>query len=271
MKQAEAGRLVIHMGVQKTGSTAFHHFVRNNRAALDPFLHILTPAKATPARALGRMAGLCSLHAAKEPEFAAVAREVRDSLTGAGKTCLISHENLPGAMPGRDGVVALYPQIEHLLEILDREFEPFEPEYVIYTRSMAAWKRSVHNQAVKSDRYKGTLEDFLHETADGGTWGALQARVEAAVGKDRCQFFALEDEADRTRPGSQLLRFAGVPEDVIARLIPVEGVRNQSLTAGALEFLRLANELELPQDARRPLSELVQKNQGLFVTAPEVQ
>jgi hypothetical protein len=271
MKQAEPGRLVIHMGVQKTGSTAFHHFAGRNRAALEPYLHILTPAKATPARALGRMAGLCSLHAAKEPEFAAVARELRDSLLNLGKTCLISHENLPGAMPGRDGVVTLYPQIEHLLEVLDREFEPFEPEYVIYTRSMTGWKRSVHNQAVKSDRYAGTIEDFQRETADCGTWASLQARVEGAVGKDRCRFFALEDETDRSRPGTQLLRYAGVPEAVIAGLDPIEGARNQSLTAGALEFLRLANALDLPQEARRPLSELVQRNQGLFATAPEVQ
>lgn len=264
MKQAEPGRLVIHMGVQKTGSTAFHHFAGKNRAALDPYLHILTPAKGTPARALGRLAGLCSLDAGHEAEFAAAARALRDEIAGLGKTCLISHENLPGAMLGRGGVVTLYPQIGALLAILDREFAPFRPEYVFYRREMPAWKVSVHNQAVKSDRYKKPLEHFLQETADCGTWEDLQARVEAAVGADRCTFFALEAEQDRSRPGAQLLQLAGVPGQVIAGLEPVAGNRNQSLNAGALEFLRRVNELDLPRDARRPVAQLVQSSQALF-------
>jgi hypothetical protein len=264
------GRLVIHMGVQKTGSTAFHHFVNQNREVLDPYLQVLTPAKASPTRAAGRMAGLFSLDPTLEPDFTSALRDLQEYVLNKPGNYLISHENLPGAMLGRDGVVTLYPQLEKLLAILDREFAPLQPSYVFYTRSMARWKKSVHNQAVKSDRYKATLETFLQETANCGSWDALKSRVEGAVGAARCAFFALEDEADAERPGRQLLRHCGVPQAVIETMEPVRGARNPSLSAGALEFLRLVNELDLPRSARRPVAQLVRENPALFASPTEV-
>jgi len=265
MDRTPPGRLIIHCGVQKTASTALHHFVQRNRAQLAPHVEILTPVKGSLTRDLGRLCAQYSLNDTHEPALVAKIEELRDELLAQGGTCVISHENIPGAMPGRGGVVTLYPRIERILELFETHFAPFRPEYVFYTREMPAWKVSVHNQAVKSDGYPGRLESFLAETAECGGWDELQQRVERVIGADRVQFLALEDEPDRSRPGQQLLRLAGVPEDVMSGLVPLTGAHNESLNAGALEFLRLVNGLDLPRPSRRALAELVRKSQELFM------
>lgn len=259
------GRLIIHCGVQKTASTALHHFVQRNRARLAPHVTFLTPVKGSLTRDLGRLCAQFSLGEVPEAALAAKIAELRDSLPRDGRTCVISHENIPGAMPGRGGVVTLYPQMERILALFEEHFAPYRPDYVVYTRDMAAWKASVHNQAVKSDGYAKRLESFLAETADCGDWAALQQRVTRQIGADRVRFLALEDEADRSRPGQQLLRLAGVPTEVLADLEPLKGAPNESLNAGALEFLRLMNGLDLPRASRRVLAQLVRTSQELFM------
>ena len=266
MKSGRPGRLIIHCGVQKTASTAFHHFLGRNREVLAGYLDFRTPAKGSPTRALGRVSALYSLDDSHEVALIARLTGIRDEILGGDRTCLISHENIPGAMLGRDGVVTLYPAIDRILRLFDAQFAPLEPEYVFYTREMTRWKRSVHNQAVRTDGYTATYEQFLRDTQNCGDWSGLQKRVEAAVGPDRCHFFAIEDEPDRGRPGQQLLRLCGIPEEVLQRLEPVQGNRNPSLNAGALEFLRQVNDLDLTDRPRGAIADLVLRNQKLFVT-----
>lgn len=259
-------RLIIHCGVQKTGSTAFHHFVSRNHAALSDHLDIRTPKAGSLTRNLGRLCALFSLKDRHRDDLLAVIRQLRDELMQGEKPCLLSHENIPGAMMGRGGVVSLYPQIGPILSLLDAQFAPLVPEYVFYTRQMDAWKPSVHNQAVKSDKYPRTRDAFLDETRDCGTWDDLQARICRTIDPARVHFLALEDEPDPSRPGRQLLQLAGVPDAVLDRLDPVQGRRNESLNSGALEFMRQLNTLDLPRDARRMVAQLIRNSQTLFVS-----
>ncbi len=196
--------------------------------------------------------------------LAGLARSLRDDLPTGDTPVILSHENLPGAMLGKAGVITLYPQLERIVAILERALAPLTPEYVFYTRDMPVWKHSVYNQAVRSDRYAATRAEFLTETADCGDWAGLQARMTRAVDADRVHFFRLEDEPDPTRPGRQLLALAGVPDTVLASLSPLDGLRNQSLNAGALEFLRLVNGLGLKRPDRSRVAGLIGDNQHLF-------
>lgn len=257
-------RIVIHCGVQKTGSTAFHHFVQKNRDALSPCVDLHTPVKGSLMRDLGRTAARFSLDDAPEAEFTALIDRMRATLAKTDKTALLSHENLPGAMLGRGGVVTLYPRLERIIDLLDRHLAPFEPHYVFCTREMSRWKASVYNQAVRSDGYDRPWDAFLSETADCGTWDSLQDRLVAAVGPERVTVLRIEDEADRDRPGLRLLRLCGVPETVLTTLQPVAGRRNESLNSGALEFMRRLNALKLPRAERRKVAKLIQESETLF-------
>jgi hypothetical protein len=265
-----ARAVTLHIGVQKTASTALHHLLRRNADALAAQLVVRMPVQGTPAQRMGRAAVDFSLDPSPEREAHLVAQieALRDEITAGELPALISHENLPGAMLGNPGVTTLYPMLERLVALYERYLAPLVPRYAFYTRDMAAWKRSVHNQAVKTDGYSGTFDDFTAETADCGTWDSLASRLRSAVGDDRVAVFALEDEPDPKRPGQQLLRFAGLSEAQIAALSPLAWQPNQSLNPGALEFMRQANAANLGPQARNKVMQIVIDNQALF--APDV-
>ena len=266
--------LTLHLGVQKTASTAVHHFLHLNAAQLQGKFTVRTPAPNTPARAAARAAIDFSLtpDTAHREKLAARIGELRDELLATGPApILVSHENLPGAMPGNGGEVKLYPQIGTILGLLAEHLAPFAPRFVFYTREMRAWKSSVYNQAVKTDGYAGTRAAFDAETAACGTWDEMRARAEAAVGADRVAFFRLEDETDPMRPGQQLLAQTGLSAQEIAALTPLSGRPNESLNPGALEFMRQINRVGLAPKPRMKVMQLVTQHQALFASGDEIR
>ncbi|SMP29359.1 hypothetical protein [Shimia sagamensis] len=262
-------RVIVHIGAQKTGSTSLHRFLSRNLDALAARLDIRVPSKGSLTRELGRTCTLFSMRPAKhETDLVALLQQVRAELEGDDRVCIISHENICGAMMGRSDVREAFPRLSEILRLFEEHLAPFEPDYVLYTRNMQSWKRSVHNQAVKSDSYAGTLEDFLQETARSRDWDAVQSEMEDLVGPKRVRVFALEDETTLDRPGRQLLQFAGLSDAEIDTLEPLAGRSNQSLNPGALEFMRQLNQLALAQPARKQVAELIKNNQTLFADGP---
>lgn len=267
-------RLTVHMGVQKTASTAFHHLLHRNAGRLSGRLVLRTPAPNTPTRSAARAAIAFSLapDAANRDALIAAIGALRDELLATEGPILVSHENLPGAMPGNGGEVALYPQIGPILALMSEHLAPLAPRFAFYTRDLAAWKTSVHNQAVKTDGYAKSWVEFQAETADCGDWDDMRARVEAEVGAENAAFFRLEDEPDAMRPGQQLLAYAGLSADEIASLEPLSWRPNESLNPGALEFMRQINRAGLGPQPRMKVMQLVVQNQALFApTRSEAQ
>jgi hypothetical protein len=262
-------RLILHIGVQKTASTSMQGFLAQNRKALASEVRVFTPWRETPAQLLGRRALDFSTDPSPRTEanFVTAIGTMRAVLTKETGTCLISHENLVGAMPGAAGANGFYANIDRIIAVLDRELAPLRPHYVYYTRDMAAWKRSVHNQAIKTDGYVGRWTDFMAETAQITDWGDFDARLRAAAGPDRVTQLRLEDEVDPTRPGQQLLRLAGVTDRMLTRLKPMSERRNEGLNAGALEFMRRVNAEGFTPHIRYRLGLLIAQSQSLFSTS----
>ncbi len=259
-------RVIVHIGAQKTGSTSLHKFLARNRDALASRFDIRVPERGTLTRELGKTCALYSLRPKKqEASLVSLLQELRRDLEGDDRVCIISHENIIGAMMGRGSERDVYPEVARIIAHFETHLAPFKPDYVLYTRKIAAWKVSVHNQAVKSDGYTGSFAAFEDETADSRDWVDVRRDMEATVGKDRVRVFALEDGSSPERPGRQLLRFAGLSDDEIDTLTPLEGLSNQSLNAGSLEFMRQLNKLGVNQPARKAMAELIKNNQSLFV------
>ncbi len=262
-------RVIVHIGAQKTGSTSMHHFLARNRAQLASRLEIRVPEKGSLTRELGRTCALYSMRPAKhEEDLIRLISQVRSELEADDRVCILSHENICGAMMGRADVREVFPRLSDIIGLFERHLAPFEPDYVLYTREMAGWKRSVHNQAVKSDGYAKSLDRFLQETENCRGWCSVRSEMEALVGEERVRVFALEDETAPDRPGRQLLKFAGLSDADIDALEPLAGRSNQSLNPGALEFMRQLNELSLAQPARKQVAELIKTNQTLFSDGP---
>lgn len=258
-------RLIVHLGVQKTGSTSLHHFLQKNAAALSDRLVIRTPEPGTAMRPLGRAAIAYSLDGERgdEARLAEAVATVCDGLPQDRRTILISHENLAGAMPGNGGETRLYPALPRILGVLDRAFAPLVPIYVIYSRPMQDWRASVWAQAVRTDGYGGNYDDFLAATRDLPDWDDLIVRLEAAA-PGRVHHFDLASEPDRMRPGSLLLALAGISMAEQAALAPLTAPSMQRLNGGATEFLRQLNGLSLHPQARAKVADLVARTQTLF-------
>ncbi|TCL08552.1 hypothetical protein BXY66_0589 [Shimia isoporae] len=258
-------RVIVHIGAQKTGSTSLHRFLKLNQETLAGKVDIRVPVKGSVVRELGKTCALYSLKpAAHKASLVGLLEQVRADLEGGDSVCIISHENIIGAMMGRRDVRELYPRAGEIVGLIDAHLAPFKPDYVIYTRARDAWLKSVYNQAVKSDSYAGSKAQFDADVRDARDWPAVAQEVAAVVGDDRLSVFALEDETTADRPGRQLLTLAGLTSDEIDALSPLEGRSNQSLNAGSLEFMRQLNGLGLPQQARKKVAALVKDNQSLF-------
>jgi len=268
MPKAAGRPLILHLGVQKTGTTSLQRFLKQSAGALADALVIRTPEEGTPMRPLGRAAIAFSLSRGKELRQALrlAFEEVLDTLPEGPQTVLISHENLAGAMPGNGTERGLYPALPRILKILDKSAQArgFSPRYAIYTRDMATWRPSVWAQAVRTDGYNGTLPQFEAETATLPDWSDLMDRLADVAGKDRLACLRLEDETDPGRPGRQLLRLAGLDAGLIDALPPLEGRSMERLSGGSLEFLRRLNGLALNPHARDRVVDLVARSQPLF-------
>lgn len=259
-------RLIIHLGVQKTGSTGIQRHLRRNAAALADRLILRTPDEGSPMRPLGRAAVTYSLKPTDDTATAlAVAFEaVLVALPENDLPVILSHENLAGAMPGNGGETALYPALPQILRIILKNTPEFRTEFVIYTRNMPRWKSSVWAQAVRTDGYTRTEEEFLQETQDLPGWGYLLRRLAEVAGPDRITRFKLEDEPQDGHPGRQLLRHAGLDDAAIEALEPLDGPANPRLNDASTEFLRRLNGMALNPHARGKVVEIVSRNQHLF-------
>lgn len=260
-----ARRLIVHLGVQKTGSTSIQRHLRRNADALAGHLVVRTPEEGSPMRPLGRAAVAFSLDPSDDRAQALrlAFREVLDRLPANAIPALISHENLAGAMPGNGGETRLFPLMPRIAALLLAEAQDFAVDFVVYTRKQKSWRPSVWAQAVRTDGYVGSLADFEAATAGLPGWGDLMRRLNAELGS-RVTRFKLEDETDPLRPGRQLLRHAGLDDARIDALDPLDGPTNSRLNDGATEFLRRLNGLALNPHAHVRVADLVARAEHLF-------
>lgn len=260
-------RVILHCGVQKTGSTSLHRFLTRNAKALKGRLEVRPPQRKTPQQELGRAATRFSLDPsdATGDDLVTAIGALRDKvLEGGSEPCLVSHENICGAVPGRAGRTRLYPYFPAIARLIVAHMAPLRPEFVLYTRDLDTWRPSVYAQMVHSDWYTKTMQEFMDDTDDLGDWDGLKASVSKGLGVGKLTMFRLEDEGEPDFPGSQLLRHCGLSDAEIHALRPHTRKSNQRLNAGALEFIRQINALELAPRTRTDVVELAVRNQALF-------
>lgn len=269
MERVSSGkrRLIVHVGVQKTGSTSIQRHLGRNAKALSDRLVVRTPEEGTPMRPLGRAAVNYSLRSESGDTEAALKialDDVLDTLPANDVPVLLSHENLAGAMPGNGGEIRLYPALPQIVSLIQGHAKDFDVDFVYYSRRMNAWKSSVWAQAVRTDGYTRREEEFMAETAELPGWGNLHRRLVEAVGGTRVTRFKLEDEAEAERPGRQLLLHAGLSDAEIDALQPLDGSSMSRLNDASTEFLRHLNSLNINPHARGKVADLVARTQSLF-------
>ncbi|MEL7091075.1 MAG: hypothetical protein AAFN94_05000 [Pseudomonadota bacterium] len=256
-------RLFLHMGPHKTGTTSLQAMLRRNADALGDGIKVIVPGSESPIKPLAQVMWRFSMGRADWSEVQAEVVETTQMLRATdAETLIVSHENLCGAMMGSGTETAFYPHLSRFMDCFDRHLNGVAPEYVFYQRDSAQWLKSVHNQVVKQNLYADDLTHFLAGT-DQPDWSGIAGL--SRPGR-QVHLFDLADEPDRARPGQQLLRLVGLDDDRIAALKPVPDMRNESLSVGALEFMRIINALRIDQATRRQIMNQVIARPELFDT-----
>lgn len=259
-------RMIVHLGVHKTGSTAIQRHLYRNSAALADRLVIRTPELNKPIHGLGRAAMRFSLNQSSDCEavLKLAFADLLDDLPANDLPVLISHENIAGAPPGSAGTEQLYPAMPKIAALLKKWARDFDLSFVFYSRGMKSWRHSLWAQIVRSEGYVKTLAEFEDDISGLAGWGDLNKRMVRSVGASHVHRLRLEDEADRCHPGSQLLRHAGIGSQDISALPQYSGDAHERLRPAATEFIRQVNGLSLEPHARREVVELAAYAQNLF-------
>ncbi len=249
------GRVILHLGFQKTGTTTIQEMLNANVARLGDIDLRAYGTATQDLRTAGRQ-WCADPTPARQARLAAVLKDHADRFReGKAKVCLISDENILGRVPwAPTGDVRGWGRA--ILPMMEAAFDGLDLQFVFYTRAPSRWLRSLYNQSVKRARVTASFEAWVADapfTVDWPQWQAdLQATVAAPV-----TFIAMEDETGPDRLlGAALLRLAGVAEETIAGISP-PAVQNSSLSPGALSLMRLVNRLPIGDRLRLRLSDTV--------------
>lgn len=216
-------RMVIHAGFHKTGTSSIQKMLRQNKKLLHPYGRIiLKPGVAT-------LCDATRLWSRWRDRFEQRGVEIElELLFGklkpkAGRTILISAEDLAGHMPGRKGVTrydATAPLMQMIAEAaLKAPFKINELVFFFSTRAADGWLKSSYVQHVRGDRMTLSLQDYAAQFADAANLNAVVDDVRQAVAPHPVHSAALEDaQNQRLGPLSPLLDILNVPDAVRAQM-----------------------------------------------------
>lgn len=259
-------RIVIHLGLPKTGSTTIQSLLAANHDRLGEGIRVsakddLTYRLRKYALKYRRSGGFPWWKLRHE---IALRRMVRRIDAMSFDTLIISDENLIGIESGR-----LFDSPERLrydrwLAHLDAALSAYDVQYVVYQRDPKSWQRSAWNQAFKMRRVKTDFESWARDHSDLDAPRRLIEQFRALLG-DRLHVIDMAEEIGENRlMGRRVLEVAGVlPEHIAGLVTPPR--ENESLPLAAVELLRLIHETgKIRRGQYRMLTRLFRAHPELF-------
>ena len=259
-------RLVLHAGFRKCGSSFLQETFRENYHLVAPYAAVCTrymeprtrdlaDAAIAVTRAGGRRAAGIRLRM-ELSRFAARVRSLPQPVV------IVSEECLTGNLTGnRDGDT--FAHGARLLAVIEDELKEFDLEITLIRRDRSRWLRSCWNQDVKMHGFAGDYEAWLDSIGAVRDWDDGIAAIEATLNAP-VDVLVMEDELSSGHfLGRKLLARAGVPEEVIAAIVPSR-VQNESLGPRAMDFMQDVNALPIPGNARSAVAKLVRRHRSLF-------
>ena len=219
-----AARVIVHAGFHKTGSTTIQRFLRNNRKELSPRVQLLLPFR------LGKGAARLAMRHSRFrtpqllDEFAAEMCETLAPIDPA-RDLVLSHENLAGRMPGRDGQKGYdcAPELmARLAVILRAHFGPdADIRFCFLTRAPDSWLKSLWLHNLRVSRLQQDLHEFRAEITPLDTTPETLALIEQVIAPASLHTVALEQcVAPRFGPAQLLIDQLDLPQEVRTKLAP---------------------------------------------------
>lgn len=264
-------RLIIHIGMHKTGSSSIQHFFSRNRAFLRlAGIHYPASVGADGRRqpkhnaiftAISHEADHGAPHPVLGPASARIAATADDLAASRARIGVLSAEGLSGERP-------VFAQALAPLR------ERFDCRIVVLVRRPDIWVESFYKQMVLSREVRETrsFHDFLAapETRAHLDYPRIISWWEAAFGRDAVSVAAFEPGYSRASPLSLFLKAADLP-GWLARAPYADAALNRSPSAEAVEIVRRRN-VEGGEINRRDIDRISMRENGedhVFLTLEE--
>ncbi|MFT7593125.1 MAG: hypothetical protein ACI8R4_000437 [Paracoccaceae bacterium] len=215
--------VIVHAGFHKTGTTTIQKALRQNHAALEPYVKIILRsdmvAVCETARAYSASADVLDL-SLFQYELSQLAEGWDASDT---RPVLLDSEDLGGHMPGRRGLTsyAATPLLMRtLVETLCKIRPDARAQFFFSTRSADPWLASCYAQHLRATRITQSVEEYTHAYRDSARLAEIIGQIATAVAPHPVHHCALE--SSQTRPLGPLdpvLDLIGLPDAVRARLV----------------------------------------------------
>jgi hypothetical protein len=211
-------RIIWHIGFRKAGTTSMQFLLRALPAKSYPNLLISARDELTAEWRRGVKTRLQTNHRTGRAEITAAIRELAARLRDAPQTTiLISDENLFALnLFATDGTHFFDWAVDIMAEA-EREFADFDNVFVVYTRPVDVWLRSVYSQEIRRGRVWQSFDNWIKGLPPSFDWDRGMAALRSALSSP-LEVYPLAAELNYGLPlGGRLLVMAGVPrEDVLA-------------------------------------------------------
>lgn len=244
-------RVLLHLGLHKTGTTSVQKFLEDNRAAIEPAAAMLLPAQT---REISRW--VWRFHQLGDRDVLQVIREDLQQLLTAlplgDRDLIISDENLLGPMP-RAQDPDPYPFAAALIttyrEAMQALPQPLQLSVCLTTRHTHHWAVSIHAHLARKIRAVRLTEDrdsFVARLTRNGFEHTLAA-IRAALPDLDLQVNGMETLADQPFGLAQVfVDFLSLPDD---RILHPLTHRHRSPAPDLIERLIELNRGDLDEDA----------------------
>lgn len=228
-------RVLLHLGLHKTGTTAAQSFLHENRVLIWPQYALVLPYK-TRKTGLADAATRHSVYRLDSTlsEFGNRMHDFLGNLDfGARRGLILSEENFSGLRPSRnsaEGYGAAPDLAATLVHLIQSRFEGQEIDLTLYLslRQRGSWLRSLWAHDLQRTRLVQDFDDFREALDHLPSLQDTANRIREKLPLITVQTEWLEDlQLRRFGPGTPFAEFMGLPEDRI-----VQDTASRALNSG---------------------------------------
>jgi len=257
-------RVVLHLGLPKTGTTSIQRMLAANRERLgtEHGIRLLLPADLQPLHAAIKAIAQRGTSLGKRRRLRRVIRDMRAECAAFPEpTILLSHEMILGFHSGTMFSTRFDEGPAVAVEALRDVFRGDDLHWALYLRDRESQKRSAYNQNVKV-RYVATdFAEWRRVACPPGVFDQLISDLQAHLG---ARLTLVDYDAERRKGGfwgQPVLALAGVDAaDLAAFRVP--SPVNESLPPRLLDLKRRANALGLTKPQAREVLKLLEEALG---------